>query len=110
MALVDPKNPNRPLSLVDISAMIARGEADVDAGRVSALDELLAEWEAEDATGRALGLPDDDGTPSAEYRRILHEEISAGLAAARAGRLEDGEAVFARIHAKLHVRERQDRG
>lgn len=52
MALVDPKNPNHPLSLSDIRTMIARGEADVDAGRVSDLDELLAEWEAEDEAER----------------------------------------------------------
>jgi len=58
----------------------------------------------------ALGLPGDDGTPSAEYRRITREEISAGLASARAGWPEDGEAVFARLHAKLHERKRQDRG
>jgi hypothetical protein len=38
MALVDPKNPNRPLSLSDVRAMIARGEADVDAGLVYDLD------------------------------------------------------------------------
>ena len=44
MALADPKNPNRPLSLSDIRAMIARGEADGGASRVSDLDELLAEW------------------------------------------------------------------
>ena len=44
MALADPKNPNRPLSLSDIRTMIARGEADGGASRVSDLDELLAEW------------------------------------------------------------------
>ena len=40
----------------------------------------------------------------------MREEISAGLAAARAGRMEDGEAVFDSLHAKLRMRERQDRG
>lgn len=62
MALVDPKNPNRPLSLAAIRAMIARGEADVDAGRVSDLDELLAEWEAEDEAERRARVR---GKPSA---------------------------------------------
>jgi len=62
MALVDPKNPNRPLSLSDIRAMIARGEADVDAGRVSDLDELLAEWDAEDEAERRARV---GGKPSA---------------------------------------------
>jgi len=62
MALVDPKYPNRPLSLSDIRAMIARGEADVDAGRVSDLDELLAEWDAEDEAERRARV---GGKPSA---------------------------------------------
>lgn len=48
MPFVDPKNLRRPLALTEIHAMITRGEADADAGRVSDLDELLAEWDAED--------------------------------------------------------------
>jgi hypothetical protein len=62
MALVNPKNPTRPLCLSDIRAMIARGEADIDAGRVSDLDELLAEWEAEDEAERRARVR---GKPSA---------------------------------------------
>jgi hypothetical protein len=62
MALVNPKNPTRPLCLLDIRAMIARGEADIDAGRVSDLDELLAEWEAEDEAERRARVR---GKPSA---------------------------------------------
>lgn len=70
------------------------------------------EREAAEATAkaRALVLPDDDGAPSAEYRQTVREKISAGLASARAGRLLDGEGVFARLTAKLDELERQDRG
>jgi len=52
MPFVDPNNPDQPLTLAEIRARIARGEADASAGRVSDLDELLAEWEAEDEADR----------------------------------------------------------
>lgn len=48
MAFVDPNNPDRPLSLAEIRAMIERGRAEAAAGQGTDLDELLAEWEAED--------------------------------------------------------------
>ena len=60
MAFADPNNPDRPLGLAEIRARIARGEADADEGRLSDLDELLAEWEAEDEAdrqGRVRGKP-----------------------------------------------------
>ena len=62
------------------------------------------------AKARALGLPDDDGAPSPDYRQTMRDKLSAGLAAARAGRVLDGEEVFARLTAKLDELERQDRG
>ena len=81
-----------------------------------ALESYLAcrRWDRDAAQDRAkareLGLPDDDAPPSAEYRRSIREKIAAGLASARAGRLLDGEDVFASIHAELDEIERQSRG
>jgi len=60
MPFVDPNNPDRPLTLAEIRARIARGEADADDGHVCDLDELLAEWKAEDEAdrrGRVRGKP-----------------------------------------------------
>jgi hypothetical protein len=62
MPFVDPNNLDRPLTLAEVRASIARGEADADAGRASDLDELLAEWEAEDEADRQARLR---GKPSA---------------------------------------------
>jgi len=52
MPFVDPNNPDQPLTPAEIRARIAWGEADASAGRVSDLDEFLAEWEAEDEADR----------------------------------------------------------
>ena len=57
MPFVDPNQPDQPLTPAEIRARIARGEADVGAGRVSDLDELLAEWEAEDGADRPGQCP-----------------------------------------------------
>ena len=56
MPFVDPKNPNRTLTEAEIRAIIARGEADIEAGRFSDLDELLAEWQEEDEADRRACL------------------------------------------------------
>jgi predicted transcriptional regulator len=46
-----------------------------------------------------------DAAPSPEYRLALREKIAQGMASARAGRLTDGEAVFARHFAELDALE-----
>ncbi len=63
------------------------------------------EWQR----ARELGLPDtdDDQPMTDEYRQTIREKIAAGMASARAGRLVDGEAVFARIEAEMVALEHQ---
>ena len=60
------------------------------------------EWER----ARALGLADDDGPLTDDHRHGLRGKIAQGVAAAREGRLVEGEGVFARIEAELDALER----
>ena len=58
---------------------------------------------------RALGLPDDEGGSTPEYRAAIRQKIDVGIESARRGRLVDGDAVFARIDAELLEVERGGR-
>ena len=69
-----------------------------------------AHTEQEFRRARELGLPDDDQPMTVEYRQTLREKIAQGLASARAGKLVDGDAVFARIEAEMTALEQQGRG
>ena len=55
-------------------------------------------------------LVDPDEAPSPEYRLALRDKIAQGMASAHAGRLTDGEAVFARHYAELDALEADARG
>ena len=58
---------------------------------------------------RELGLADDDGPLTDEYRQTIGDKIAQGLASAHQGRLIDGDAVFVRIEAELSALEAQER-
>jgi hypothetical protein len=49
MPLADPNNPDRPLSVADVRAMLDRGRAEAATGQGTDLELLLAQWDAEDA-------------------------------------------------------------
>jgi hypothetical protein len=49
MPFVDPNNPDRPLTVAEIRAMLDRGRAEAEAAQGIDLDLLLAKWDAEDA-------------------------------------------------------------
>ena len=51
---------------------------------------------------RDLGLLDVDLPMTDEYRQIIRERISIGLASARQGKLVDGEAFMAQMYAELN--------
>jgi hypothetical protein len=53
--------------------------------------------------------PVDLGTSGSCNATTIHARIAEGMASAQAGRVVDGEAVFARIRAKLNGRERSQR-
>jgi hypothetical protein len=57
-----PNNPDRPLTPAEICAILARGRTEAEAGQGTDLEMLLAQWEAEDATGLPTQRPN---TPSA---------------------------------------------
>jgi hypothetical protein len=61
-----------------------------------------AHVEQERRHARDLGLPDDDLPITDEHRHLIREKIAAGMASARAGRLVDGNGVFAAIYAEMH--------
>ena len=50
--LADPNNPDRPLSVAEIRALLDRGRAEAEAGQGTDLELLLAQWDAEDAADR----------------------------------------------------------
>lgn len=81
-----------------------------------ALETFLAErdWRVRDAreTARAqeAGLPDDRGLLTGEYRSNARTLIAEGLADVRAGRLQDGDAVFAGVFEEMDELDRRDRG
>jgi hypothetical protein len=58
MPFTDPNNPNRPLTLGEIRALLDRGRAEAETGQGADLDGLLAHWEAEDATDLRGQRPD----------------------------------------------------
>jgi hypothetical protein len=58
MPLMDPNNPDRPLTEGEIRATLERGRAEAEAGQGADLDILLAQWEAEDAADRRTQRPD----------------------------------------------------
>ena len=60
MPFMDPTDPERPLTLVEIRAMLDRGRA--EAGQGTDLNLLLAQWEAEDAADQRA---QHSGKPSA---------------------------------------------
>jgi hypothetical protein len=62
MSFRDPTNPERPLTLVEIRAMLDRGRAEAEAGQGIDLKLLLAQWEAEDAADQQA---QHSGRPSA---------------------------------------------
>jgi hypothetical protein len=64
----------------------------------------------EGAHGPVVRLTEADTAPSPEYRSVLREKIAQGMASARAGRLTDGEAVFARHFAELDALEADAHG
>ena len=59
------------------------------------------------ARPREPGLPDNDVPLTSAHRQTISEKIAQGLESARQGKLVDGDAVFARIHAELNELERQ---
>ena len=60
MPFMDPTDPERPLTLVEIRAMLDR--ARMEAGQGTDLNLLLAQWEAEDAADQRAR---HSGKPSA---------------------------------------------
>jgi hypothetical protein len=58
---------------------------------------------------RKLGLADDAGSMTDEYRRAIAEKIAEGIEQARQGRLVDGNTVFVRIEAELGALETESR-
>lgn len=60
MPFVDPNNPDRPLTVAEVRAMLDRGRAEAEAGQGTDLELLLAKWDAEDAADhptRRTGKP-----------------------------------------------------
>jgi len=49
MALVNPTDPDRPLTMAEVRAILDRGRAEAEAGLGTDLELLLAKWDAEDA-------------------------------------------------------------
>lgn len=49
MPLADPNNPDRPLSVAEVRAMLDRGRAEAEAGQGTDLERLLAQWDVEDS-------------------------------------------------------------
>jgi hypothetical protein len=62
MSFMDPSNPERPLTLAEIRAMLDRGRAEAEAGQGTDVSLLLAQWEAEDAADQRAQR---SGKPSA---------------------------------------------
>ena len=62
MPFLDPDNPERPLTLLEIQAILDRGRAEAEAGHGTDLNLLLAKWKAEDAADQRAQR---SGKPSA---------------------------------------------
>ena len=59
---MDPTDPERPLTLVEIRAMLDRGRPEAEAEQGTALNLLLAQWKAEDGADQRAR---HSGKPSA---------------------------------------------
>jgi len=71
----------------------------VQTGRYTSASEVVRE---------ALRLMEERDRLEAWRRQELRAQIAAGLASLRAGRDEDGEAVFDRLEAEINADERRE--
>ena len=62
MPFMDPTDPERPLTLVEIRAMLDRARREAEAGQGTDLNLLLAQWETEDGADQRAR---QSGKPSA---------------------------------------------
>lgn len=72
----------------------------VESGRYTSASEVIRE---------ALRLMEQRDQVNELHKDEIRRKIAAGAASLRAGKGEDGEAVFARIDAELDAAERQGR-
>jgi hypothetical protein len=114
------KTPAGNIPLILPAALLAEVEAAADEEHRPVAEVLrdlverglgMRRWQAraekERQRARELGLPEDDGPTTDEYRQTLCRKIAQGVQSLREGKLTDGKKFTAQMDVELALLERQ---
>jgi hypothetical protein len=85
MPFADPNNPDRPLTMAELRAMLDRGRAEAEAGQGTDLELLLSKWDAEDAADHPTRRTGKPAAAQSSHRRRWHRSSRSGGTIAASG-------------------------